>query len=138
MSYRGKQVNSRQIQSSKEPSFGHSSARKMEQLPPLVATNSTSSSSVSTPLKDQSHKLGMHKEVGDSGDVVNTKSCSPCKGTGILNADCEAQPVPADEMTSRDYYFDSYAHFSIHEEMLKDEVYYSHFFYLFFHNHLSF
>lgn len=30
--------------------------------------------------------------------------------------------VPADEMTSRDYYFDSYAHFGIHEEMLKDEV----------------
>lgn len=30
--------------------------------------------------------------------------------------------VPLDEMTSRDYYFDSYAHFGIHEEMLKDEV----------------
>lgn len=30
--------------------------------------------------------------------------------------------IPADEMTSRDYYFDSYAHFGIHEEMLKDEV----------------
>lgn len=27
-----------------------------------------------------------------------------------------------DDMTSKDYYFDSYAHFSIHEEMLKDEV----------------
>lgn len=27
-----------------------------------------------------------------------------------------------DDMTSRDYYFDSYAHFGIHEEMLKDEV----------------
>ena len=26
------------------------------------------------------------------------------------------------EMTSKDYYFDSYAHFGIHEEMLKDEV----------------
>lgn len=25
-------------------------------------------------------------------------------------------------MTSKDYYFDSYAHFGIHEEMLKDEV----------------
>lgn len=25
-------------------------------------------------------------------------------------------------MTSQDYYFDSYAHFGIHEEMLKDEV----------------
>jgi len=27
-----------------------------------------------------------------------------------------------ESMTSRDYYFDSYAHFGIHEEMLKDEV----------------
>ena len=25
-------------------------------------------------------------------------------------------------MTSKDYYFDSYAHFGIHEEMLKDEM----------------
>jgi protein arginine N-methyltransferase 1 len=30
--------------------------------------------------------------------------------------------VPVGEMTSKDYYFDSYAHFGIHEEMLKDEV----------------
>ncbi|KAJ1982040.1 Nuclear SAM-dependent mono-and asymmetric methyltransferase [Dimargaris verticillata] len=28
----------------------------------------------------------------------------------------------ASDMTSKDYYFDSYAHFGIHEEMLKDEV----------------
>ncbi|CAH3137005.1 unnamed protein product [Porites lobata] len=28
----------------------------------------------------------------------------------------------ASEMTSADYYFDSYAHFGIHEEMIKDEV----------------
>lgn len=34
----------------------------------------------------------------------------------------EKEDIPADEMTSRDYYFDSYAHFGIHEEMLKDEV----------------
>ncbi len=26
------------------------------------------------------------------------------------------------DLSSRDYYFDSYAHFAIHEEMLKDEV----------------
>ncbi len=26
------------------------------------------------------------------------------------------------DMTSKDYYFDSYSHFGIHEEMLKDEV----------------
>ncbi|KAL7064107.1 hypothetical protein AAHC03_04541 [Spirometra sp. Aus1] len=30
--------------------------------------------------------------------------------------------IPVNEMTSKDYYFDSYAHFGIHEEMLKDET----------------
>uniref|UniRef100_A0AC34QMU2 Protein arginine N-methyltransferase 1 n=1 Tax=Panagrolaimus sp. JU765 TaxID=591449 RepID=A0AC34QMU2_9BILA len=30
--------------------------------------------------------------------------------------------VDPSQMSSRDYYFDSYAHFGIHEEMLKDEV----------------
>jgi len=29
---------------------------------------------------------------------------------------------PVGDMTSRDYYADSYAHFGIHEEMLKDTV----------------
>ena len=33
-----------------------------------------------------------------------------------------ATTVTKDELTSKDYYFDSYAHFGIHEEMLKDEV----------------
>lgn len=34
-----------------------------------------------------------------------------------------AAPPPAPkEMTSKDYYFDSYSHFGIHEEMLKDTV----------------
>lgn len=31
-------------------------------------------------------------------------------------------PKNTDDHTSRDYYFDSYAHHAIHEEMLKDEV----------------
>lgn len=30
--------------------------------------------------------------------------------------------IKKDESTSKDYYFDSYAHFGIHEEMLKDKV----------------
>jgi hypothetical protein len=33
-----------------------------------------------------------------------------------LNGDAKVKP---EEMTSADYYFDSYAHFGIHEEMLK-------------------
>lgn len=38
------------------------------------------------------------------------------------NSEGENLATNAEDMTSRDYYFDSYAHFGIHEEMLKDEV----------------
>lgn len=38
------------------------------------------------------------------------------------NAADSADAKDKENMTSRDYYFDSYAHFGIHEEMLKDEV----------------
>lgn len=31
--------------------------------------------------------------------------------------------IPADYSKQTDYYFDSYSHFSIHEEMLKDRVF---------------
>lgn len=34
----------------------------------------------------------------------------------------EKDEVTAENLTSADYYFDSYSHFGIHEEMLKDEV----------------
>jgi len=34
----------------------------------------------------------------------------------------DVSKLPLEQMTSKDYYFDSYAHFGIHEEMLKDEV----------------
>ncbi|KAH8382709.1 hypothetical protein KR009_004899 [Drosophila setifemur] len=45
------------------------------------------------------------------------------ESAGTNNANANENPnAKADEMTSRDYYFDSYAHFGIHEEMLKDEV----------------
>ncbi|KAF3689075.1 Protein arginine N-methyltransferase 8-B [Channa argus] len=44
-------------------------------------------------------------------------SLPSCPGRGKM-----AKFLSPEEMTSRDYYFDSYAHFGIHEEMLKDEV----------------
>lgn len=39
-----------------------------------------------------------------------------------LTASGDGSHVVHEDMTSKDYYFDSYAHFGIHEEMLKDEV----------------
>lgn len=43
----------------------------------------------------------------------------------VVHASTEApkkETVDAKELTSKDYYFDSYSHFGIHEEMLKDQV----------------
>jgi len=50
--------------------------------------------------------------ANDAKDAKDTKDTKDAKDPN----------VPAAEMTSKDYYFDSYAHFGIHEEMLKDEV----------------
>lgn len=48
--------------------------------------------------------------------VVNgTAAQDPTQTEIKKDADCKT-------MTAKDYYFDSYAHFAIHEEMLKDEV----------------
>ncbi|XP_051917715.1 protein arginine N-methyltransferase 8-B isoform X2 [Hippocampus zosterae] len=44
-------------------------------------------------------------------------SLPTCSGRGKMGKLCNPE-----DMTSKDYYFDSYAHFGIHEEMLKDEV----------------
>ena len=43
-------------------------------------------------------------------------------GTKTATKDKKLEGLSSEEMTSKDYYFDSYAHFGIHEEMLKDEV----------------
>ena len=43
-------------------------------------------------------------------------------GDSIPVAEKDVKDLKHEEMTSKDYYFDSYAHFGIHEEMLKDEV----------------
>uniref|UniRef100_A0A2K6JMF6 type I protein arginine methyltransferase n=1 Tax=Rhinopithecus bieti TaxID=61621 RepID=A0A2K6JMF6_RHIBE len=41
----------------------------------------------------------------------------------VSRGQAESSEKPnAEDVTSKDYYFDSYAHFGIHEEMLKDEV----------------
>lgn len=58
-----------------------------------------------------------------SNDVnMETASSSTAATTPNGNTNGENLATNAEEMTSRDYYFDSYAHFGIHEEMLKDEV----------------
>ncbi|XP_066276058.1 protein arginine N-methyltransferase 1-like isoform X1 [Branchiostoma lanceolatum] len=60
--------------------------------------------------------IGVRKCVAQQNNVENLAEevTKP-----VANSDDVSHP---DDMTSRDYYFDSYAHFAIHEEMLKDEV----------------
>ena len=55
--------------------------------------------------------------------AVSTTTTNGHVNGDILKKKMAADEKPAvDDMTSKDYYFDSYAHFGIHEEMLKDEV----------------
>lgn len=57
-------------------------------------------------------------EVSIENGVLHT----PSKVVINNRINAKDENVNVEEMTSRDYYFDSYAHFGIHEEMLKDEV----------------
>ena len=56
-----------------------------------------------------------------NGDV-KTNTALACSNCGCRDLVPVAKELNAEDMTSKDYYFDSYAHFGIHEEMLKDEV----------------
>jgi len=44
-----------------------------------------------------------------NGNIPAVKEVDP------INASGDASKTPHEEMTSKDYYFDSYAHFGIHE-----------------------
>jgi 2-polyprenyl-3-methyl-5-hydroxy-6-metoxy-1,4-benzoquinol methylase len=52
---------------------------------------------------------------------ISTTGETPMSVEGDVSTK-KLEDLTAEEMTSKDYYFDSYAHFGIHEEMLKDEV----------------
>ena len=75
--------------------------------------------------------------TSDEDNSLKSESVNPVPSTtdskhpGEVNgADSSAKPKEGDEegeennvhRTSKDYYFDSYSHHGIHEEMLKDEV----------------
>jgi hypothetical protein len=78
--------------------------------------------------------------VADTGTLQGEESLSPARlpeGPVARSHDGKQNMTPidlsvistegfagcaADDRTSKDYYFDSYAHHAIHEEMLKDEV----------------
>ncbi|XP_060135011.1 protein arginine N-methyltransferase 8 isoform X4 [Zootoca vivipara] len=91
-------------------------------LPSLGCMHITCGSQVEPPCSKQ-HALEYQVGNGPSQPIQPpavpkpVQSTVPAPGRGKI-----AKLLNPEEMTSRDYYFDSYAHFGIHEEMLKDEV----------------
>ncbi|CAH1736316.1 hypothetical protein AGLY_005153 [Aphis glycines] len=71
---------------------------------------------INTDTKIDPMEVIMDNNVVDDDDVAETSSALAVPN-GLKN-----RSVNVSDMTSMDYYFDSYAHFGIHEEMLKDEV----------------
>eukprot|EP01135_Chromosphaera_perkinsii_P003509 Nk52_evm9s246 gene=Nk52_evmTU9s246 len=53
---------------------------------------------------------------------IADSSMQDCVTTIMDSNDKEVVPLTASEISDKDYYFNSYAHFGIHEEMLKDTV----------------
>ncbi|KAH7642209.1 arginine methyltransferase 1 [Dermatophagoides farinae] len=59
------------------------------------------------------------KNIAVNGESQEKMACSNCGCSELVPVN---DTIKADDMTSKDYYFDSYGHYGIHEEMLKDEV----------------
>ena len=55
-------------------------------------------------------------------DSRSTAGEGEAGGTGPATATAAAETSPLEALTAKDYYVDSYSHFNIHEEMLKDRV----------------
>ena len=83
-----------------------------------------------TPTKDHLH------DASSGGDTKTVEETAAGSANIIASNNQQAQstihsqaktqtptvPAPKDERTSKDYYFDSYSHYGIHEEMIKDTV----------------
>jgi len=85
----------------------------------MTSTESTTSTTDTVACKD-------HTTVTDVMDVSLENNVPhpdvPVPDKNVPVADKKVEDLSSEEMTSKDYYFDSYAHFGIHEEMLKDEI----------------
>jgi len=79
--------------------------------PVATTTTTTTESSPPTPASVSTPSPTPDSPASPAVVVHATTTSAPAKET-----------VDAKELTSKDYYFDSYSHFGIHEEMLKDQV----------------
>mmetsp|Transcript_8214 Transcript_8214/g.15913 ORF Transcript_8214/g.15913 Transcript_8214/m.15913 type:complete len:430 (-) Transcript_8214:102-1391(-) len=74
-----------------------------------------------TVIVPSSHQQQQQRETAPTDPTSITTAPAP----GDANSESkhkDDKEAGVDESTSKDYYFDSYAHHAIHEEMLKDEV----------------
>eukprot|EP00527_Entomoneis_sp_CCMP2396_P005995 CAMPEP_0198139324 /NCGR_PEP_ID=MMETSP1443-20131203/2654_1 /TAXON_ID=186043 /ORGANISM="Entomoneis sp., Strain CCMP2396" /LENGTH=416 /DNA_ID=CAMNT_0043801429 /DNA_START=257 /DNA_END=1507 /DNA_ORIENTATION=- len=95
-----------------------------EDVPEQESTSASSSSS--RPLKRRAvddTDDAVDVDVGVAGLIQDSPSPKTTKAkTSAAAAAAAAESKESDDRTSQDYYFDSYAHHAIHEEMLKDHV----------------
>ncbi|KAJ8528238.1 hypothetical protein K7X08_021930 [Anisodus acutangulus] len=70
---------------------------------------------------DDEEQVEQDETVTESSNIEINEDTSMCDPTTAAVDDDDSMVVGGDK-TSADYYFDSYSHFGIHEEMLKDVV----------------
>ncbi|KAK4343384.1 hypothetical protein RND71_036478 [Anisodus tanguticus] len=70
---------------------------------------------------DEEEQVEQDETVTESSNIEIDEDTSTCDPTTAAVDDDDSMVVGGDK-TSSDYYFDSYSHFGIHEEMLKDVV----------------
>lgn len=75
------------------------------------------------PTKKAKKKQNAETETSDKDNIVKVDDVTPEVITSSSTpAPSSTKQAGEETLTSADYYFDSYSHFGIHEEMLKDEV----------------
>nr|XP_023906587.1 protein arginine N-methyltransferase 1.1-like isoform X2 [Quercus suber] len=62
------------------------------------------------------------EETTQCSNNIDESMCDPECSDKAINEPNDVSFMDGDDKTSADYYFDSYSHFGIHEEMLKDVV----------------
>jgi len=95
---------------------------------PVQLSASSGSDSTSPTAGDVAVAAAENVPVVPDESIAIKKSLSSASSASVTSGadddDGEDSEVPSEahDRTSKDYYFDSYAHHAIHEEMLKDEV----------------
>jgi hypothetical protein len=72
---------------------------------------------------DIAHVEDLTASISSTIEAPPPQPSSSSSSTGTeTETEKSNETVSEETLTSADYYFDSYSHFGIHEEMLKDEV----------------